>query len=257
MRPSSLIASSKRAFSASRSPAPGRGVAEVQQRQRPRGCEFEIGRRLDLPGQPFGERDMAAHHRPQRLQTVGAQHEPQFQGAEAPPQGDAPVAVIDNLARLATLQKGGKDRQRARQRRRIAHEMRRTVEIRQQPFMRVEDETVYGVRSRRSYPGALRRGARPPPRPRRRGRTTRARRRPRRISASGFDGADPGRAEAGDDAGRPPARPLVGANRSREPRRLHGEGRVGFDMADVLAPVTGDLCAFLDRRMRLIGDVDG
>ena len=199
---------------------------------------------------------MTAHHGPQRLQPVTAQHEPQFERAETPPEGDAPVAIVDDPVGLAALQEGRQDRQRPHQRRRIAHEVGRTVEIRQQPFVRIEDETVDRLDAFEHPPVLFAKQRAPGP-----GRVY-VKEQP--VFAGDLadpgeriDRADAGGAEAGDDAGRFATGADVGADRRRETRRLHGEGRVGFDVADVLAPVTGDLRALLGRRMGLVGHVDG
>jgi len=66
--------------------------------------------------------------------------EPQFQGAEPPPELDVPVAVVDYGPGLGRLipQILGQNAQRLNERLAIRHPKATAVEVRSHPFMRIE-----------------------------------------------------------------------------------------------------------------------
>ncbi len=85
------------------------------------------------------ERHVRADVRAQALGSVPADHRPQLERPEAAPERHVPVAVVDHRAavRGRVAQVLRQDRQRADERRAVGHPERVTVEIRQQPLVRV------------------------------------------------------------------------------------------------------------------------
>src|SRR5262249_61971701 len=68
--------------------------------------------------------------------------DPQLRRAEAPPQRDGPFAVVDDALAAVGLEKLRLDRERAHQAGGVAHEMRRAVELRAEPLVRVQHQAV-------------------------------------------------------------------------------------------------------------------
>ena len=73
------------------------------------------GRRHDEPGfgqhpgaETFRQRDVVPQHRPETLDAVASDHEPELEGAELPAELDAPVAVVDDVGIMSGLQIGGR-----------------------------------------------------------------------------------------------------------------------------------------------------
>ena len=95
---------------------------------------------VDAAAELLRERDVLAQQRPQPLRAVAAQHPPQLQRAEAAPERDVPVAVVDHLAGVAggVAQVRPGDRERVDQRLAIGHPQHVAVEVREQPLVRVE-----------------------------------------------------------------------------------------------------------------------
>ncbi len=76
-------------------------VAEADERERDGRDALEPRVRVDAAAELLRERDVLAQQRPQPLRAVAAQHPPQLQRAEAAPERDVPVAVVDHLAGVA------------------------------------------------------------------------------------------------------------------------------------------------------------
>lgn len=73
---------------------------------------------------------------------VAPQHEPQLQTPEAATQGDAPMSIVDGGVRVAVLEVQGIHDQGGRQPDPVSHPHCGTIEVGQQPFVRVGVEGV-------------------------------------------------------------------------------------------------------------------
>ena len=100
--------------------------------------------RLDPPGEVGGERAVAPDHGGEAVGAVRPQHPPQLQRAEPAAEGDAPVAVVDDLARLAggVAQVLGHDRHRPGEAVAVGDVEHVAVHARPQPLVRVEAVAV-------------------------------------------------------------------------------------------------------------------
>src|SRR5690606_19206 len=121
---------------------PLRHVPERKQRQHRLGHDLELGMRLELLRQLAAPRHVIADHGAQALQPVGAQQEPDLQGAKPPTEGYRPLGVVDDPVAAVCGQIFGLYRQRSHQILWCPDEVRRAVELRAEPFVRVEDDRV-------------------------------------------------------------------------------------------------------------------
>ena len=76
------------------------------------------------------------------FEAVRAQQEPQFQRAEAPAERHRPFGIVDDAVAAVRLQEFRLDGQRPHEAFRVAHELDRAVELRAQPFVRIEDDRI-------------------------------------------------------------------------------------------------------------------
>src|SRR5215813_4277836 len=77
--------------------------AEAHQIERRFDRQFEALVALDPGSELLRQSHVLANVEAQAFYAVVAQHKPQLQGTEAAPQGDMPVAVVDDRARLGGL----------------------------------------------------------------------------------------------------------------------------------------------------------
>ena len=183
---------------------------------------------------------MVADHLAQPLQPMRPEQEPQFQRPEPPAERHRPFRIVDDAVAAVGLQEFRLDRQRAHQVFGLADEMHGAVELRAQPFVRIEDDRIRFLDARPEMPEL---------------RADHRRAGPGRVDmqvepvlcGDGADGgdvvgaADAGAADAGDDAGRqkasgadpaglpPPAQP---ASSSASARRSGSRTRLSSPMPD-------------------------
>src|SRR5207237_1077685 len=129
-----------------------------------------------------------------------AQQEPEFQRPETAAERHRPLGIVDYAVMAVRLQEFGSDRQRAHKVFRLTNELDRAIELRAQPFVRVEDNRIGTLDTRpempvfpadhcRSCPSCVDMQIKPMP---------------LRYSGNGGDvvgAAGAGAADAGDDAG--------------------------------------------------------
>ena len=120
---------------------------EAHQAERHRRGDLEAGIGLQPLLEHGRETDVLPQPPAQPLDAEAPQHEPELQGAEAPPQRNPPVAVVDHLGIALGAQVLGLDGAGSKQGRAIAHEVGRAVEVGEEPLVRVEDEGVGVLRS--------------------------------------------------------------------------------------------------------------
>ena len=112
---------------------------EADEVERVRGHELEpvVGRHP--PGELLGQATWSRIMAWIGADAVDAQREPQLERAEAPAEGDLPVAVVDDRAGLAGRgpEVLGQDRQRAEQRGPVGHPEQVAVEVHAHPLVRV------------------------------------------------------------------------------------------------------------------------
>ena len=231
-------------------------VIEGKQRQERLGDDFEIRfggkalRQILRPG------DMVADHRPQAFEAVIAQQEPELQRAEAAAERHRPFRIVDDAVMAMGAQIFGLDRQRADQRFRLAHELDGAIELRAEPFMRIEDDgigafdalpqvTEFRADHRRARPGGIDMHIEPMC---------------MRHFNNGGDiiaGADAGAADAGDDAGRQQPGRAIALDCGGKRLRVHGlAGPPRGNAHQIFLTDAGNPDGAVDRGVNLIGGVD-
>ena len=113
-----------------------------KQRQHRPGDDAEIGGGREAFCEFFGPPHMIPDHVAQSLQPAGAQQEPDFQRAEAAAERHAPFRVIDDAVPVMRLEKFGMNGERPEQAIGLAQKVSGAVEIRAEPFVRIEHDGV-------------------------------------------------------------------------------------------------------------------
>ena len=217
-------------------------MAEADQVQgRGRG-PFEAGIGFDPAGEFLRQLHVATHVVAQSLHAVVADHEPELEGAEAAAQGDVPVAVVDDGARLGgcVAQVLGEHAQRVDQALAVGHVEAVAVEVGEHPLVRVEavavgllqagvDPAEFGAQASGAGHGRIhvQPDAVLPADAADGGQG---------IDSMGGGGAHSGADEAGGQSGLAVLGELAGQG-----RRAHGELRVDVDQPQVAAAQAGDL----------------
>src|SRR5688500_17670166 len=126
------------------------GMADVAKYHQSQGSwRNKLETRLDLdplckqPSQP----DMLPDHRPQSLDAIAADHEPELEGTEPPAQLNAPVAIVDHPVVVGGAEDLGAGPEGAEQRGTVLHEVGGAIEVDQQPLVGIEDHAVRVVHS--------------------------------------------------------------------------------------------------------------
>src|SRR5262249_1337051 len=91
---------------------------------------------------PAAPGDVVADHGAQPLQPVGAQHEPQFQRAEATAERHGPLGIVDHAVAAVRLQEFWADSEGLYQALGIPDELDGAIELRPQPFVWIEHDRV-------------------------------------------------------------------------------------------------------------------
>lgn len=110
----------------------------------------EVAPRLDQLGKLFAQADVLADMRLQALDAVGANDEPDLEAAEAPTEGDLPVAVVGHEARVGVVvaQDGEGDAQGLDEPAALADPEHAAVKVGQEPLVQVGVEAVEAVKVR-------------------------------------------------------------------------------------------------------------
>ena len=142
--PESLIARAQPRVCASSAAAskPGRLVAHHQGLQTHRRENLPGGARADLGREPARMCEIAAQARLQPAHALLADHEPQLERAHAPPERNAPVAIVLHLAVGRGLQVARVGGHHAHQELRVAHEVRGAVDRHAQPLVRIHHQRI-------------------------------------------------------------------------------------------------------------------
>src|SRR5215207_9092772 len=98
--------------------------------------------RSQSAAQTFRPTHVITDHRPQALQPVRAEKKPELEGAEASAEGHRPLRIVDDAIPPVRLQIFRTNGKRADEAVGIADEVRRAVELRAEPFVRVEDNRI-------------------------------------------------------------------------------------------------------------------
>ncbi len=199
-------------------------VAEGEEREHRRADDLEVRFGGKPPGEFLRPFHMVADHRAQALEAVVAHQEPEFQRAEAPAERHGPFGIVDDAVMAVSLQVFRLDGEGAHLVLGAFDELHRAVEIRPQPFVRVEDDGIgrldaiperaeFRADHRRTGPCRVHMQVKP------------MRLRDFGDRADRVAGADGGAAGAGDDAGRDMAGRKVRLDRGVERLRVHAVER--------------------------------
>jgi hypothetical protein len=218
--------------------------------------QLETRHLVDLSGELVREGDMLANQGPKPFEPIAPNHKPQLQGPEPASQLDTPVAVVHNLGVLSGPQILRSHLEGAEQRLAVAHEIGATIEVHQHPFMRIEYEAVRlldaveemaQLRNDGGRPGVGRVNVEPDSMP------------PADFaySSNGVDCGGGSSPHGGYHTGRDQARFPVGRDHPVQRIRHHGIRLIDRHPAELLQPVPRELDAFVDRRVRFAGCIDG
>jgi hypothetical protein len=117
-------------------------VTEADKTKRGGGQAFEGGVLIDASREVFGESDVMAEHGLESANTVAAKDKPKLECAKAPTEGDAPIPKVHNLRIIGCFEIFGAALEGCQKRVDIANVVGRTIEICEQPLVRIEDETI-------------------------------------------------------------------------------------------------------------------
>ena len=184
------------------------------------------------------------------LESVGAQQEPELEGAEPPPQGDRPLAVVGDLALAEGLEVVWTDAEGADLRFGVRQELDRAVELRTEPLVGIEGDTVGSLDAVPQLPQLG---------------TDHRRTRPRGVDvdveivlsrhfdglAQSVRGTDRCAPDAQDDPGREEPRRAIHLDRFAERLRIEGPRTIGRNLDEVLLADPGDADRLVDRRVGL------
>ena len=121
--------------------------SETDQTER-HGChDFEVRARGDPLRELPREGNMLTDHRPQSLDTIAPDHEPQLERTESAPELNAPIAIVDDLGIVRRPEVFGSGLEGPEKGGRVANVVRRAVEVGQHPFVGIEDEAVRALDS--------------------------------------------------------------------------------------------------------------
>ena len=232
-----------------------RAQPEAEQAEPGPAGDLEARRVADTGRHGVGPGNMVADDLLKTGHAVAADHEPQLQGPEAAAKFQRQLRIVGDPLGVLGHQIGRGDRHRLAEILDRFHEMRRTVEIRHQPFMRIHHQRVgklYATRHIAEFradqggtgPGGVDMREQP------------FLARDWQNLVEPVAGADPGAAEhAADRAGTHPCLAVSGDG-GAQGSRIHCPVGIGRHPHQVLAPDPGQEDGLFDRRMRLIGGVD-